>query len=84
MLDHKLPAGECKFACNDQAALLQLLCQAGKDDMMADDQNIELKKDRQQVLEKGLKAGPFTSNRLAVLQLLGQAEVGEFSSLITL
>ncbi len=79
ILEHKLTAGECTFACNDQAALLQLLSQAEKDDLMADDQNTIQQKDRHSVLEKRLKAGPLVSNHFAVLQLLGQAEVGEVS-----
>jgi hypothetical protein len=84
MLEHKLTVGECTFASNDQAALLQLLSQAEKFDLMADEQNNELQKNRQSVLEKRLKAGPLASNHLAVLKLLGQAEVGEASGLTTL
>ncbi len=84
ILEHKLTAGECTFACNDQAALLQLLSQAEKDDLMADDRNIVLQKDYHSVLEIRLKAGPLVSNHLAVLQLLGQAEVGEVSHLMIL
>ena len=51
---------------------------------MGDDQNIQMQKDRQPVLEKRLGAGPFAANHLAVLQLLGQAEVSEVSGLLTL
>ncbi len=78
MLEHKLTAGECAFALNDQAALLQLLSQAEKVDCVTDDYVSELNRDRQSLLKKRLKAGPLTSSHLAVLQLLGQAEVAHF------
>jgi hypothetical protein len=74
VLEHKLTAGESVFALNDQAALLQLLSQAERVDCMTD-HNAELKNDRQSLLQKRLEEGPLSSSHLAVLQLLGQAEV---------
>jgi len=74
VLEHKLTAGECNYAADDQAALLQLLSQAEKDQCMTDDQVNELDKDRLVVLENRLRSGPLASSHLAVLQLLGRAE----------
>ncbi len=80
VLEHKLSGGECTFHLNDQAALLQLLSQAEKDHCMINDDVCEMDKDRLSVLEIRLKEGPLASSHMAVLQLLGQAEVDLLSS----
>ncbi len=79
-LESKLGAGECIISPNDQAALLQLLSQAEKDYCMTNDCVHELDKDRLAVLENRMKAGPLAPSHLAVLQLLGRAEVGVLSN----
>lgn len=75
LLEEQLAAGDFSFSLNDQAALLQLLSQAEKDHSTTNNHGNELDKGRLAVLEHRLRSGPLESSHLAVLQLLGQAEV---------